>query len=261
MRGQPCFQCYARRMTEDDRVYFFEAVALPFGGISALTEFNRAARPPNDSWLSLDGRLRGAFNILGVTVSFDRSMQGVIEVSNKQERLPDLWKLLLQMESDPGFRLDTLASFKGWMLFATSHVFGRCAQICTQLIGQALKAARPEEARDHVLRAARPALEVLSEAGPREVLRWGEAPPILVFTDGACEKDGALTTHGAVLLDPATGVQEFFAERVPDHLVQRWRGQGLKQLVFFAELLPVVVAKATWQHILKNRLCIFFLDN
>ena len=29
---------------EDDRVYFFEAVALPFGGVSAVTGFNRAAR-------------------------------------------------------------------------------------------------------------------------------------------------------------------------------------------------------------------------
>ena len=290
---------------EDDRVYFFEAVALPFGGVSAVTGFNRAARSLKlamsrllwiintsyyddfcqievsgleesaaqaaERFLALLGWdiARGdklkpfspSFNILGVTVSFDRSMEGVINVSNKQERLPDLWELLRQMESDPGLRLDKLASFKGRMLFATSHVFGRCAQICTQLIGQALKAARPEEARDHVLKAARLALEVLSEAGPREVLRWGEAPPVLVFTDGACEKDGALTTHGAVLLDPATGVQEFFGERVPDFLVQRWQGQGLKQLVFFAELLPVAVAKATWQHILKNRLCIFFLDN
>ena len=112
-----------------------------------------------------------------------------------------------------------------------------------------------------MLKAARLALQVLSEAGPRQVLRWGEAPPVLVFTDGACEDDGALTTHGAVLMDPATGVQEFFGDRVPDHLVQRWKGQGLKQLVFFAELLPVAVAKATWAHVLRNRLCIFFLDN
>ncbi|CAE7860752.1 unnamed protein product, partial [Symbiodinium necroappetens] len=238
----------------DDRVYFFEAVALPFGGVSAVTGFNRAARSLklamsrllwiiNTSYyddfcqIEVSGLEKSAaqaaerfmallgweiargdklkpfsssFNILGVTVSFDRSAEGAIHVSNKQERLPDLWKLLLQMESDPGLRL---------------------------------------------------ALEVLSEAGPREVLRWGEAPPVLVFTDGACEKDGALTTHGAVLLDPATGVQEFFGERMPDYLVQRWRGQGLKQLVFFAELLPVAVAKATWQHVLRNRLCIFFLDN
>ncbi|CAE7393755.1 unnamed protein product, partial [Symbiodinium microadriaticum] len=246
---------------EDDRVYFFEAVALPFGGVSAAAERFLALL----GWeIARGDKLKPfspSFNILGVTVSFDRSTEGVINVSNKQERLPDLWRLLLQMESDPGLRLDTLASFKGRMLFATSHVFGRCAQICTQLIGKALKAARPEEARDHVLKAARLALEVLSEAGPREVLRWGEAPPVLVFADGACEKDGTLTTHGAVLLDPVAGVQELFGERVPDFLVQRWQGQGLKQLVFFAELLPVAVAKATWQHILKNRLCIFFLDN
>ena len=290
---------------DDDKVYFFEAVALPFGGVSAVTGFNRAARSLKlamsrllwlintsyyddfcqmevagletsaasaaERFLALLGweiargdKLKSfspSFNILGVTISFERSAQGVIEVSNKQGRVPDLWRLLEQMESDPGLRLDTLASFRGRMLFATSHVFGKCAQICTQLIGQALKAARPEEARDHVLKAARLALQVLSEAGPRQVLRWGEAPPVLVFTDGACEDDGALTTHGAVLMDPATGVQEFFGDRVPDHLVQRWKGQGLKQLVFFAELLPVAVAKATWAHVLRNRLCIFFLDN
>ena len=290
---------------DDDKVYFFEAVALPFGGVSAVTGFNRAARSLKlamsrllwlintsyyddfcqmevagletsaaaaaERFLALLGweiargdKLKSfspSFNILGVTISFERSAQGVIEVSNKQGRVPDLWRLLEQMESDPGLRLDTLASFKGRMLFATSHVFGKCAQICTQLIGQALRAARPEEARDHVLKAARLALQVLSEAGPRQVLRWGEAPPVLVFTDGACEDDGAWTTHGAVLMDPATGVQEFFGDRVPDHLVQRWKGQGLKQLVFFAELLPVAVAKATWAHVLRNRLCIFFLDN
>ena len=120
-----------------------------------------------------------SFNILGVTISFDRSVQGVIEVSNKKERVPDLWQLLEQMESDPGLRLEALASFKGRMLFATSHVFGRCAQICTQLIGQALKAARPEEARDRVLQAARLALQVLSEAGPRQVWSLGRCTSCL----------------------------------------------------------------------------------
>lgn len=123
---------------DDDRVYFFEAVALPFGGVSAVTGFNRAARSLKlamsrllwlintsyyddfcqmeiagletsaadsaERFLALLGweiargdKLKpfsSSFNILGVTISFDRSVQGVIEVWNEKERVPDLWQLL-----------------------------------------------------------------------------------------------------------------------------------------------------------------------
>ena len=156
---------------------------------------------------------------------------------------------------------DKLASFKGRPLFATNHVFGRCAQVCTQLISQALRAQDGVGVFQGVVQAAQEALRMLGQSGSRQISAWGSEPPVIIFSDAACEDDGRLVTHGAVMFDMATGCQEFFGDRVPTWLVAKWRRTGLKQLIFFAEILPVLVAELTWRHVISRRLCFFYLDN
>ena len=114
---------------------------------------------------------------------------------------------------------------------------------------------------DGIFKAATEALNILEASGPREIATWGDGPPVLIFTDGACEDNGNMVTHGAVMFDPSTGRQEYFGDHVPRHLVQKWARTGKKQLVFYAEILPVVVAKATWRTILERRTCLYFIDN
>ena len=63
------------------------------------------------------------------------------------------------------------------------------------------------------------------------------------------------------MFDMATGCQEFFGDGVLGWFVAKWRRTGLKQLIFFAEILPFLVAKLTWKHVLNQRLCFFYLDN
>ena len=286
----------------DDTVYYFEAVALPFGGTGSVTSFNRAARvlkmvmarlfwlvstnyyddycqmelspliesasQTAEALLELLGwevargdKLKDfakSFDILGVTVRFDRACEGIVEVCNKAGRIEELTSALQNLASGACGHSE-LASFKGRMLFATNHVYGRCAQICTQLISQAQRSGDVAVAREAILDAARLALDTLRASGPRRLSCWAHEPPVLIFSDGAHEDQ--IVTHGAVLFDPLTGRQEFFGDFVPEWLVKRWRSKGLKQLIFFAELLPVAVAKATWAHVLEGRLCFFFVDN
>ena len=109
--------------------------------------------------------------------------------------------------------------------------------------------------------AAREALRVLGNAGPRRISVWGSDPPVIIFSDGACEDEGSMVTHGAVMFDMATGCQEVFGDYVPQSLVSKWKRTGLKQLIFFAEILPVLVAKVTWAHVLNKRTCFFYIDN
>ena len=287
---------------EDDGVHYFEAVALPFGGKSSVTGFDRVARSlklirsrllwlVNTSYyddfcqvecdelsesasetaehvlgllgweISRGDKLKPfakSFDILGVTISFARAAEGLVEVSNRVGRLDDLVALLDDIASQKHLCKDKLASFKGRLLFATNHVFGRCAQVCTQLIGQALRAHDGASVFQEVVKAAKEALCMLRQSGPRQVTAWGGEQPVLIFSDGACEDDGRLVTHGAVMFDLATGCQEFFGDRVPGWLVNKWRRTGLKQLIYFAELLPVLVAKLTWRHVVSRRLCFFF---
>ena len=68
-------------------------------------------------------------------------------------------------------------------------------------------------------------------------------------------------THGALLFDPVTGRKEVFGDHVPKCLVERWKGGGKKQVIFFAEIFPVVVAKATWKDVVQGCRVLFFLDN
>ncbi|CAE7914690.1 unnamed protein product, partial [Symbiodinium necroappetens] len=156
--------------------------------------------------------LQSRFNILGVSLDLSNSEAGIIRVHNKEGRVESLWQSLSSMEADRTKVHGSLASFKGRLLFATNHVFGRCAQICTQLISQAQKHGIQSGTIDGIFKAAKSALDILEASGPREIARWGDGPPILIFTDGACEDEGNLVTHGAVMFDPATGRQEFFGD-------------------------------------------------
>ena len=118
---------------------------------------------------------------------------------------------------------DKLASFKGRLLIATNHVFGRCAQVCTQLIGQALRARDGASVFQEVAKAAKEALHMLRQSGPRQITAWGGEPPVLIFADGACEDEGRLVMRGAVMFDLATGCQEFFwrqSARLAGHQVE-----------------------------------------
>ena len=192
------------------------------------------------------------FTMLGAVVSFVDASRGIIRVRNKPGRLEDIATMCQRLADDPTAGLTLLPSLKGKLLFAASHVFGRCAQISTQLIHHAEREAG-DAASSLVLEAVWTALRILQKAGDRRVNLWSEQPPVVLFTDGACEEKGSLVTHGAVTIDVACQTKEFFGDHVPAHLVQKWRNTGRSQLIFFAELYPILIARRTWAKVLRNR--------
>ncbi|CAE7739197.1 unnamed protein product [Symbiodinium sp. CCMP2592] len=266
----------------EDEVKFFEAVALPFGAVSSVTGFNHAARAlklilSRLLWL-VNTSYYDDFTQLdfeALAESSETTAERIMdllgwEISNgeklhRMRRASTSWEspliLVSPTRADKNTLQNSLASFKGRLLFATNHVYGRCAQMCTQPIGVAQRLGLSERRTESILTASQEALHMLEVSGPRVISKLGDAPPVVIFSDGACEEHGSVTTHGAVLFDPLTGRQEFFGDNVPDNLVKLWQRSGKKQLVSYAEILPVVVAKATWRHILEGRSCIYFIDN
>ena len=59
------------------------------------------------------------------------------------------------------------------------------------------------------------AMHCLVNSKPRQVEAWSEGFPIILFTDGACENEGALVTHGAVLFDPESNLALMLVMRSP----------------------------------------------
>ena len=195
--------------------------------------------------------------MLGAQLSLEEASAGHVIVSNKPGRLDGIRKLV-QPFLDGGLPdARPLASLKGKLLFAASHTFGRCTQIATQLISHDVAGENLHSVRQAVAFA----LTLLEEAPPRKVGPWCDVPPICIFTDGACEQEGALVSFGAVLIDPMTGVQEVLGAEVPPRVVDAWRAGGRRQVIYFAELYPILIAKRTWWHFIQRRRILFFIDN
>ncbi|CAE7267150.1 unnamed protein product [Symbiodinium sp. CCMP2592] len=222
-------------------VSYFESAALPFGASSAVTGFNRAARAlriimsrllflVNTSFfddfcqLEIDGLTDSAdqaalalldllgwevsdgdklkpfaseFTMLGAVLSFKDAGRGLIRIRNKAGRVEEIGDMVERLASDPVEGARSLPSLKGKLLFAASHVFGRRAQA-----------------------AVRRALDTLKAAGDRQVNLWSEQPPVIVFTDGACEERGSQVTHGAVIVDVASQTHEVFGGHIPGLLLR-----------------------------------------
>ena len=204
-------------------------------------------------------KFSSTFNMLGATISFNELSKGFVNVSNKPERIEDIEKLAKDLEARGPKGVDVLPSLKGKLLYAAGHVFGKCARIATPLIRHYKSFGSKSADFESLCRAIRLAIGTLKEAGPRRISLWSEQPPIVIFSDGAHESD--LVTRGAVVVDQATGFKEVFGDRVPDDVVTGWRQSGRRQLIFFAELFPVLVAKRTWADRLRNRRVLLFVDN
>ncbi|CAL1170452.1 unnamed protein product [Cladocopium goreaui] len=71
--------------------------------------------------------------------------------------------------------------------------------------------------------ALRDAFSCLAESGPRSVQAWSGRRPLVIFTDGACEENGELVTHGAVLFDPVSSSSYMFGDKVPIEWLDQWR--------------------------------------
>ena len=80
------------------------------------------------------------------------------------------------------------------------------------------------------------AVTLLQAAAPQVLKPMMRERPILLFTDGACEDEGKVVTHGAMLFAPRHGVREYFGDHVPGHLSEQWSASGSKQLI--ARMLP-----------------------
>ena len=98
------------------------------------------------------------------------------------------------------------------------------------------------------------------EAKPRVVQARQVLPPVLVFSDGACEDEG--TSVGAVLYDPLTDKLQCFGAGIGQSTLDSWKSRSDQtQVIGQAELFPLLVSRLTWHKILAHRRCIYFVDN
>ena len=291
---------------DQQKVMYFESVALPFGAVSAVNAFNRVAKclrqilcrlfllvntsffddycqlefgPLCDSsWKTAETVLTilgwkiamgedkrvpfgKRFNILGAVVDLSHSMEGEVLSMNKESRVQELAATVNKLVEGAQFNESALQSLRGRLLYAAGNTFGRCTQVAVQALGRLARKGTSTFLDAELLKCIQFAISTLASAQPRRITAWKNEWPVLIFTDGACEGEGSVVTHGAVLCDQTTASFYYFGDPVPGCYVQRWQEDGKRQVIYQAELFPVWIAKRTWRSIIVNRQVLWFLDN
>ena len=149
-------------------------------------------------------------------------------------------------------------------MFANSQTFWRCRAVPLRILGQF---ADGPHSKYPLTTEARSALQWMKQhlttSAPRAVTSTTH-PPILVFTDGACEPAGGggiCATVGGVIIDPVSGRRECFGDELPLMLCQILGLKSDTQVIGQAELLPVLIAKLLWSTLPAGRQAIYFIDN
>jgi hypothetical protein len=199
------------------------------------------------------------FVSLGVQLDFSRTQEKIVIVSNKPGRLDNIKEMVARIFYKKSLGFKEALSLKGKLAFSEGQLFGRVAAPLCRLLSkwasiQVERALSPE-----LIEALAEVCLSLDRAGPKIIMPISFEPPILVFTDGACEPEG--TTIGAVIFVP--GMQpESFGAKMSSELVQSWcTKEGQTQVIGQAEIYPVLVARHTWGPYLRNRKVIYFIDN
>ena len=201
------------------------------------------------------------FNLLGAVVDLSSATQGVVSVHNKPSRISDLQELVNNICNSQTVAISSLETLKGRLLYAAGHTFGRCTQLAIQLISRVARRGPLVLPDDHLKDVIVSAMHCLVHSKPRRVEAWSGRVPILLFTDGACENEGELVTHGAVLFDPEPNLALMFGDEIPSEWTAKWKSEGRKQLICQAEIFPVSIAKNTWKDTLRGRSILWFIDN
>ena len=199
------------------------------------------------------------FVSLGVMVDFTRAASGMITVANKPGRLDSIREAILEVVDKDLMGFREALSIRGKITYAEGQLFSRVAAPACRILSKWASEGNLRKLSEEMVFALKVGCEALLSAGPRVVLPVSLLPPVVVFTDGACEESG--TSIGGVIFD-GVNRPEVFGAVLSRVVVESWYTKvGQKQVIGQAELLPLLVARVTWKNKLSGRRVLYFIDN
>ena len=207
------------------------------------------------------------FVALGVQFDIARLPKSQSLVLNKPERVAAVSQALEDCERSKYATLKVCDSLKGKLNYMEAQIFGRAGR--GKLVVFSRCASTGKSFSDDEVSVLKWIVEWLKTSPPRPITLQFNAPPLLLFTDGACEPlsedeklGGKLVTCAAVLLDRRDSKALFFGCRVDNVLITEWKANNMKeQMVTEAELLPQLIARRLWPDRLYKAKLIAFTDS
>lgn len=181
-------------------------------------------------------------------------------LENKPGRVEAIEAQVENIMKDPEKKLGfkEALSLRGKVAFSEGQTHCRLTAVVSRKLSEwssYMGARRISEDLEYGLKFA---VAHLKSAGPRVIRPKSEEPPIVVFTDGACED---CTSIGGVVFVPGRA-PETFGCVLREEDITDWRSKvDQKQVIGQAEIFPILVAKLTWAEYFKGGRVICFVDN
>ncbi|CAE7344246.1 unnamed protein product, partial [Symbiodinium sp. CCMP2456] len=173
---------------------------------------------------------------LGVELQLEDVWHGSITVANKPGRMDRIRQIMQPLAEGAVATMATVAMLHGLLNFAGGQVMGfelkPAARLLSKLLG-----GEAAQANKGVARACRLALDVMVMCRPRKCPA-AMHPPVVIYTDGACEKDEG--SWGAVVVDPLSGARWSLAGVIPVELREYWIRAAGEQIICQVEAYAVV---------------------
>ena len=202
-----------------------------------------------------------SFSSLGIVFNVERLIVKRSEVSSKPSRIDAVVQQLTEIKEANRLSQPLADSVRGKVIFMELSIFGRAGRCVRPLFhrtGNSTGALNDKETSliDWLC-------QWLRTAPPRPISSRFSGPPVLLFSDGACEYESSerIVTCGALLFDPRDQAIQFFGFKINQDLHDEWSSSGKRQLVTEAEILPQLVARRVWASRISGAHLLSFLDS
>ena len=231
---------------------------------------------------SADGTAKAIFKLLGFMVSVDKDVEfsdtttmlgvsldtreaagGVIKVANKTERVEALSKSIDDVVKNGKITSSEVPRTFGRLQFAEQQVAGRVGKLAlAELRSLELQTNGVWYMNEMAINEMKLLKYRLCQHPPRKLSLVERRPPVVVFTDGACEPDAIdryEASVGGVIF--VRGEQpRFFGGKLHESLVERWMVDK-KHIIGLVELYAIILARLLWARYIEGRKIIYFVDN
>ena len=199
------------------------------------------------------------FDSLGARFDLTHIRSGSFKIINKEGRVQSIVELAEQALRSK-LPVNILRAIQGKVIFAEGLSLCRVSAPFTNAVAEKVREPWDSKVDELVSWALKDLVAKLQTMRPRVIGHRSKDPPVIIYTDGACEED--VVTIGGVIFPPGGSRPEQFGLRVPERVWSLWkRKPDQKQVIGQAEIMPVIVAKLTWSKYLQGRRVIIFIDN
>ena len=202
------------------------------------------------------------FKALGVEIDLTSWGSGEVRFANTPQRIAELNETISKVLKSKKLATQDALSLRGRMQFAHSQLWGRSAKLCLNAVTTHAYSDHGDDVGETLAYFLEIFRDRLKASRPRVVTPAWDSP-MFVFTDASFSPEDKCWRCGlgGVLLDSHGRQVAAFSYCLSSEELGTLGYPGKSTVIFEAEMLALLVGFVLWKRRLRNRPCVFYIDN